>query len=177
MKEFISFGIFGNKITTLNQYEKNYKYSNSPDLLAVFFITILFSGAVLNYADMDGNSSTGFSGTLDLKDVKPFKHEIAKEVWDWFQTIPFHQMIPRQDLFLSGGYCLANEGVEYYVFAHENKSFQLFLDFPYKLQTEWINTANFKEIRMGQSVNTTTKFEPPQDEDDWILHVFKPNSK
>lgn len=139
------------------------------------FIAILFSGAVLNYADMEGNSSSGFSGTLDLNDVKPFKHEIAKEIWDWFQTIPFHQMTPRQDLVLSGGYCLADEGVEYYVFAPEGKSFQLFLDFPYKLQTEWISSANFKEIKKGLLVNSTTEFHPPKDGKDWILHVYLPN--
>lgn len=83
-------------------------------------------------------------------------------------------MKPRQDLVLSGGFCLANEGVEYYVFAPKAKEFQLFLDFPYKLQSEWINTANFKVVKKGPSVNSTTKFETPADGEDWILHVFAP---
>ena len=140
-------------------------------------LSILFSGTVLCYADMEGSSSSGFSGSMDLNEVVPWKHELAREIWDWFETIPFHQMTTRQELVNSGGYCLANEGVEYYVYAPEEESFDLYLDFPYELQTRWINAANFREIRKGPSVNTTTRFETPEDGEDWILHVYAPEPK
>ena len=140
-------------------------------------LTVLFSGSVLCYADMEGNSSSGFSGSLDLNDVVPWKHEIATEVWDWFETIPFHQMTTRQELVNSVGYCLAKEGVEYYVYAPEEKSFNLYLDFPYELQTEWINASNFTETRKGPSVNSTTRLKTPDDGEDWILHVYAPKVK
>lgn len=136
-------------------------------------LTILFSGSILNYADMDGNSSSGFTGSLDLRDIKPFKHEIVNEIWDWFETIPFNMMTSRQDL-VKQGFCLANEGVEYYIYADTLSELELHLDFPYMLQTEWINATNMQDTRKGELVNRKSIFQTPKDGDDWILHVYAP---
>ncbi|KKK52836.1 hypothetical protein LCGC14_3100910, partial [marine sediment metagenome] len=137
-------------------------------------LTILFSGSTLNYADMEGNSSSGFSGSLDLIDADPGKHEIAKEVWDWFETIPFHKMTARHDM-VSRTYCLAEEGVEYYVFPPvAGKKIGLFLNFPYKLESEWINVNNPEIIRKGDMVNQKTSFTAPDGGETWILLVSAP---
>ena len=135
--------------------------------------TILFSGAVLNFADMNGNSSTGFSGTLDPADCNLKKHLIIKKVWDWFETIPFHQMVSRQDL-VKQGFCLAREGVEYFIYLDKKGEVELFLDFPYLLDSEWINAENQADVRPGNKVNRNTLFKTPTDGDDWILHVWAP---
>jgi hypothetical protein len=133
--------------------------------------TILFSGSVLNFADMKGNSSTGFSGTLDPADCNKTRHDLIKKVWDWFETIPFHQMVSRQDL-VKQGFCLAREGVEYFVYLDKKGELELFLDFPYMLDSEWINAENPADVRPGDKVNRNTVFKTPTDGDDWILHVW-----
>lgn len=137
--------------------------------------TILFSGSILNFADNNGISSTGFSGTMDLKDVKQEKHDIVSAVHNWFATIPFSQISTRQDL-VKQGYCLAKEGEEYYIYLDTLGKVEVYLDFPYPFQTEWINAKNPSDVRKGKSVVPPTNlqhstFETPTDGDDWILHI------
>jgi hypothetical protein len=152
-----------------NLYHPDY----TDDQLRKNTFTILFSGSILNFADMKGNSSTGFSGTLDPADANPSKHEVVKKVWDWFETIPFHQFVSRQDL-VKQGFCLAWEGVEYYVYLDKPGEVELFLDLPYYLNSEWINAKNPTDVRPGKPVNQKTVFTTPADGDDWILHVAAP---
>ncbi len=149
-------------------------YSN--DRIRKNTYTILFSGSILNFADNKGVSSTGFSGTMDLKDANQQKHDIVSDVHNWFSTIPFSQMTTRQDL-VKQGYCLAKEGEEYYIYLDTLGKTELYLDYPYPFHSEWINAKNPSEIRKGISVNPPanlqhTTFETPSDGDDWILHVF-----
>lgn len=137
--------------------------------------TILFSGSILNFADNNGISSTGFSGTMDLKEVKQEKHDIVSAVHNWFATIPFSKMTTRQDL-VKQGYCLAKEGEEYYIYLDTLGKVEVYLDFPYPFQTEWINAKNPSDVRKGKSVVPPTNlqhtvFETPTDGDDWILHI------
>lgn len=137
--------------------------------------TILFSGSILNFADNNGISSTGFSGTMDLKEVKQEKHDIVSAVHNWFATIPFSKMTTRQDL-VKQGYCLAKEGEEYYIYLDTLGKVEVYLDFPYPFQTEWINAKKPSDTRKGKSVVPPTNlqhtvFETPTDGDDWILHI------
>lgn len=149
-----------------NMYHPNY----TDEQLRKNLLTILFSGSILNFADMNGNSSSGFSGTLDLADCKQAKHDVVRKTWDWFETIPFHQMTARQDI-VKDGFCLANEGVEYYVYADTIRKIEVFLNFPYMLDSEWINAADPEEIRKGAKANSKTIFESPGEGKDWILHL------
>jgi hypothetical protein len=132
--------------------------------------TILFSGSILNFGDMRGNSSTGFSGTINLEERNQDRHDIVRAVWDWFETIPFHNLVPRQNL-VNNGFCLALEGMEYYIYMDTQGELELFLDFPYSFDTEWINAQDPQDIRQGPVVNSTTTFKTPEDGDDWILRV------
>jgi len=152
-----------------NLYHPDY----TSEQLRKNLLTILFSGSILNFADMKGNSSTGFSGTLDLNDCNQQKHDVVKKTWDWFETIPFQQLIARQDL-VKEGFCLANEGVEYYIYTDTISKIELFLNFPYMLELEWINAGNPSDVRKGKSVNQKTVFLSPGEGKDWILHVYAP---
>jgi hypothetical protein len=153
-----------------NMYHPEYP----DDVIRKNTYTILFAGAILNFADNDGNSSSGFSGTLDLNSRHQHKHDIVHRVWDWFETIPFHRMTSRQDL-VRGGFCLAEEGKRYYVYLGTIGKVTLHLDFPYMFRSEWINAKDPLDIRQGPSVNTNTTFDSPSDGDDWILHVYASN--
>ncbi len=146
--------------------------SYSDDNLRKHAYTILFSGSTLNFADMNGNSSTGFSGTMDFDQLHPEKHRIVHKVWDWFGSIPFHKLRKRQDLVKGNGYCLAKEGEEYYVYIDSIGEIDLFIDYDYAFKTEWINAANPSETVAGPTIRERTKLKSPQHGDDWILHAF-----
>ncbi|MEM1094524.1 MAG: DUF5060 domain-containing protein [Bacteroidota bacterium] len=76
---------------------------------------LLFAGTAINFADMDGNSSSGFSGTLDLSLRNQMWHDEVKAAWDLIDTFPFYLMQPRRDM-ASAGYVLAEDGVRYVVY-------------------------------------------------------------
>jgi hypothetical protein len=56
----------------------------------------------INFGDMNGDSSSGFSGTLEMNDLVQQRHDILKRVWDYFDTLPFWRLKPRQDLVSNG---------------------------------------------------------------------------
>jgi len=155
-------------------YGNKFHPSYSDDDLRKHTFTILFSGATLNFADMNGNSSSGFSGTLDFDQLHPEQHRIVHQVWDFFESIPFYKLRARQDLVKRGGYCLAKDGEEYYVYIDTVGTVDLFVDFDYPIHTEWINAANPSEVVPGPSISKRTKLQSPQHGDDWILHAYAP---
>lgn len=138
---------------------------------------IMMSAAAINFADMDGNSSSGFSGTMDLTRRVQSRHAIIHKVWDFFETVPFYRMKPRQDL-VDNGYCLAEPGREYLVYLE--KPGTVSLDFgkgPFTVR--WINAQDTADIRDGGVTETPQdatqrhgkNLESPQDGDDWMLHL------
>lgn len=54
--------------------------------------------------------SDGFTGTMDLADRVQSRHGIIKGVWDFFETIDYYEVKPRQDHFVSKGFALADAG-------------------------------------------------------------------
>ena len=135
--------------------------------------SILFAGAVLNFADMNGNSSTGFSGEIDFEQLHPEQHAIVHEVWDFFETIPFQKLKSRTDL-VRNGFTLAQEGQEYYVYLDTIGEVDIFLDYDYSFQTEWINAANPEDVVAGPFIKEKTSLKSPEHGDDWIFHAFAP---
>lgn len=69
---------------------------------------IQMSAAGLVFADNDGHSSTGFTGTMDPADAHPTRHAILRKIWDFMETVPFAEMRPAQELVTSG-YALAGD--------------------------------------------------------------------
>jgi len=133
-------------------------------------IVIMLSAATLNFADMDGNSSSGFSGSMDLSDRHQEWHDLAKKVWDFFETFSFYRMSPRQDL-VSDGYCLAEEGQHYLIYIEEAKP----IDVTIKAGTykeKWIRATNFETIQTIQT-NNGKNLTPPDQESDWLVYLSR----
>jgi hypothetical protein len=130
---------------------------------------INMTAAVLNFADMNGNSSSGFSGTMDLAQRVQSRHDIVKRVWDFFETIPFYTMSPRQDL-VTTGYCLAAVGQRYLVYLPSRTTVSVAVaSGPYTV--EWINAQNPADRRAGGTTSTGQNLTPPTDGDDWALYL------
>jgi hypothetical protein len=99
---------------SLHRVEGRSRSLNDTEIRKKAF-TLLFSGAAINFGDMNGNSSSGFSGSMDLAERNQHRHDIVKGAWDWFETIPFYRMRPRPEL-ASDGFTLAQDGVRYAVY-------------------------------------------------------------
>ncbi len=132
---------------------------------------VVMSAAALNFADNRGDSSTGFSGTLKLEDRAQARHDIIRMVWDFFETIPFYRLSPRQDLVTSG-FCLAEEGREYLIYLESGGSVSVKIK-PAHLSgyaVKWINARETKDARDGGSTTTGENLQAPGD-GDWLLRL------
>jgi hypothetical protein len=118
---------------------------------------------------MDGNSSSGFSGSLDLADRRQDRHDIVKKVWDFFETIEWWKMSPGSDL-TSAGYCLAKVGVEYLIYMPGKGNLDISIEGgPYKVT--WINAQDTNEhIRVSKTTNGQG-LSTPEYGDDWFCHL------
>lgn len=132
-------------------------------------IVINMAAAALNFGDMNGNSSSGFSGSLDLDDRRQARHDIVKMVWDFFETIEFWKMSPQSDL-TNAGFCLAKVGEEYLVYRPGKGSISINITGgPYKVT--WINAQDTSE-RINGGITTNGKaLSTPEHGDDWFCHL------
>jgi hypothetical protein len=140
---------------------------------------VVMSAAAFNFADNGGpkpgqvgTSSSGFSGTLALGDRRQSRHDILKQVWDFFETVPFYGLRPRQDL-VSAGYCLAKEGKHYLVYLDAGGAVDVAVrDGPYAVQ--WINAQDTSDRRSGGQTSDGQRLSAPSDGDDWLLYLLLP---
>ncbi len=137
---------------------------------------ILMSAAALNFADNGGpqreeigNSSSGFSGSLDLSARRQWRHDIVRRVWDFFAEVPFHCMRPRQDL-VSTGYCLADEGAHYLAYLPEGGKVDLSLDGK-TYEAVWVNAACTSERHPAGAISGGKGLVAPRDGQDWLLSL------
>jgi hypothetical protein len=141
----------------------------SDDQLRKNTVVINMAAAALNFGDMNGNSSSGFSGSLDLADKRQSRHDIVKKVWDYFETIDFWAMSPRPDL-TSAGYCLANAGKEYLIYMPVQGDITVKItDGPYKVT--WINAQNTHERINAGTTTSGQNLSTPGHGDDWFCHL------
>jgi hypothetical protein len=128
---------------------KKYHPGYSPDDIRKNAIVIIMSGAMINYSDMDGNSSSGFSVTLDFKKMHPEIHKAIHHVWDFFESVPFCQLKPRQYL-VNNGYCLAKTDEIYLVYLPEVGEVKVdFRDTAFDAQ--WISGRNTdKKLKIAE---------------------------
>jgi hypothetical protein len=136
---------------------------------------IMMTASVLNFADNNGNSSSGFSGSLDLNDKNQIWHEIIKQVWDFFETIPFYKMNPRQNL-VNNGYCLAEDGKQYLVYLPYGGTVDVSL-IKGTYIVQWINAQNHNDKRKNEMTINDRGFESPNTGDDWFLYLVKYNQE
>jgi hypothetical protein len=131
---------------------------------------LMMSAAALNFADNQGLSSSGFSGSLKLADRAQPRHDIIRRVWDYFETVPFYRMSPRQDV-VNNGFCLAEEGRDYLIYLETGGAVSVKLK-PGRYTVEWINARNTAERRKGGATTTGENLQAP-DSNDWLLRLTK----
>jgi len=149
-------------------YGNKYHPQYTDDDLRKNAYVIMMSACALNFAENNGDSSTAFSGTMDIKDADASKHEIIKGVWDFFETVPYYTMIPRKDL-VNNGFCLAEEGKRYLIYLESGGR----VDVKVKkgiYKVEWINARNTVQRIDGGKTEDGKGFEAP-DSNDWILEL------
>lgn len=130
---------------------------------------IQMSATALIFADMNGDSSSGFSGSLDLADRNQQRHDIVKKVWDFMESVPWYRMKPRHDL-VSQGYCLAEEGEEYLVYLESPGKVDVTLGKgPYEVR--WIDAQNTAQVVSAGQVQSGEGLLTPEGGDDWLLHL------
>jgi hypothetical protein len=152
---------------------KYHNIHNDVDIRKKAYV-INMSGAAINYADMDGNSSSGFSGSMDLSDRNQARHDIVKKVWDFFETIPFYRMSPNQRI-VDKGFCLAEEGRCYLVYLAGSGAVNVSLSAG-SFSMTWINAQNTSDRRYAGITNNGKKLSAPNDGDDWLLLLTAVNS-
>lgn len=140
---------------------------------------ILMSAGALNFSDNGGpepgglgDSSSGFSGTIDLNDRRQWRHDILKSIWDFFETIPFYRLSPRQDI-VSTGYCLAEPDAHYLVYLPSGGSVDIAVESGSYTVT-WINAQNTAEQIAGGSSGDGQNLTAPDHADDWFAYLRKP---
>jgi len=147
------------------------KYHNihsNVDIRKKAFV-IMMSAAALNYADMDGNSSSGFSGSMDLSDKRQVNHDIVRKVWDFFETIPFYRMSPNQQI-VDNGFCLAEQGKQYLVYLPDGGVVNITVKAgSYKVI--WIDAQNTSDKRYAGTTDNGKGLSVPSGGDDWLLYL------
>jgi hypothetical protein len=150
-----------------NKYHPPYSLD---DIRKNAFVMVL-SGATINFGDMNGDSSSGFSGSMDLNERMQPRHDIIKAVWDFFETVPFYRMKPRQDL-VDKGYCLAEPGRQYLVYLDSPGTANLRVSGG-AYRVKWINARKTSDVRDGRTTTTGQTLASPQDMDDSLLYLTR----
>ena len=145
-----------------------HKIRSEADIRKKSFV-LLMSAAAINYADMDGNSSTGFSGSMELSDRKQAGHDVVRKVWDFFETIPFCQMRPDQQN-VDRGFCLSREGQYYLVYLPDGGSVNVSLKTG-RYNVTWINAQNTSDRRSAGTAEGGKNLSVPNEGDDWLLFL------
>ena len=127
----------------------------------------MMSAAAINYADMDGNSSTGFSGSMDLSDRNQANHDIVRKVWDFFETIGFYRMSPSHRT-VDTGFCLADEGRRYLVYLDNGRTVNVSVRSG-RYRVTWINARDTSDRRHAGTTNDGRNLSAPNTGDDWLL--------
>jgi hypothetical protein len=133
---------------------------------------IHFSGAGLIFADNDGDSSSGFSGQLDLTRRRQDRHDIVRQVWDTLAALPWQRTTPHPELVAATSgitpLCLADPGQTYLVYLEARASVDVRLTGgPFSV--EWIDARNPANRHRGSSTTTGQQLTPPATGDDWLL--------
>jgi len=149
-----------------NKYHPDY----TDDDLRKNAYVLQFSAAALVFGDFAGDSSSGFSGTMEPAELRQSRHDAVKAVWDFFATVPYYEMKPRQDL-VSQGYCLAWPGRDYLVYLEKGGTVDVTVEGgPYTVT--WINARQTTEQRAAGTTDTGRSLQAP-DAGDWVLRLTR----
>jgi hypothetical protein len=134
--------------------------------------TIHFCASYLVFADNDGDSSTGFTGSMDLAQRRQPRHDIVKRVWDTVATLPWQDTTPHPELIIAtsgpAAICLARPGASYLVYVESRGTVSVRVTGgPYAV--EWINAQDATDRRRAGTTADGANLATPSDGDDWIL--------
>jgi hypothetical protein len=152
----------------VNHIRPNQRDYTDEELRKNAFV-IHFSAAALIFADNDGDSSSGFSGTLELATRRQPRHDVIRRVWDICATIPFGRLIPHQDLIEGKhAFCLAEPGQTYAVYLDSSAPVSVRLEGNAALRVTWIDAQTGKRQQAAET-HDGRNLTPPSGGDDWIL--------
>ncbi len=147
-------------------YGNMYHASLNEESMRKKAITLIMAGSFINFGDMNGNSSSGFSGCLDPDSAHLDAHITIHKVWDFFDEIPFLELSPRPDL-VNGAFCLSNGAGKHLIYIPDGESFSVNFDLP--ATGNWINPRDMK-INGGSVKISENKIIPP-DSNDWFFYT------
>ncbi len=130
---------------------------------------IFMSAAALNFADMRGNSSSGFSGTLDFSKKIQHRHDIVKKVWDFCESLPWYTLSPHPEL-VDNGYCLARPGQRYLVYLESPGTVNVRIA-PGEYTVQWIDAQKYHERLEGDIITPGGILTTPEGGDDWFVYL------
>jgi hypothetical protein len=137
---------------------------------------IHFCAAYLVFADNNGDSSTGFSGTMELSDRHQTRHDIVKQVWDTVAGLPWQHTTPRPDLVTeperANVFCLTDPGRTYLIYFDAPGAAVVNLSAG-QYEIEWINAKQPADRRRAGTTRDAQRFESPRDGEDWILQLTR----
>jgi hypothetical protein len=155
-----------------NKYHPNY----TDEQLRKNAYILLMAGGAINFIDNGGpipdsvgDSSSGFSGSMDLADRRQHRHDILRHVWDTFATFPFQQLRPAQEI-VSRGYCLAKPGSAYLVYVDSPGTIDVKTE-PGRYSVEWVNAQNNQDRQSGGVTTTGNSLATPMHGDAWLLYL------
>lgn len=148
----------------------------SDDDLRKNTLVIHFSAAALVFADNSGDSSSGFTGSLDPKDARQERHDAVKRAWDLCAALPFGHLKPRPDLVQGEhAHCLAMPGRDYLVYLEKSEPVSVKIEGgPYHVT--WHDTRRPFDKHDGGLTADAKSLAPPPGGDDWVLQLTRPRN-
>lgn len=133
-------------------------------------IVIMMAASMINFADMNGDSSSGFSGNLNPDSANVPAHNIYHQTLDFFESFEFFRLKPYNNL-TDNGYCLALPGVEYLVYLECKGSVNVKV-IPGKFKVKWINAQEPTNIVETGITTDGRNLVSPDHGDDWYLRLI-----
>lgn len=148
----------------------------TPDEVRRKALVLLFGGVgAINFADMDGDSSTGYSGTLDPAQRRPEHHVAIRAAWDFFETIPFGPLRPRWGGGLAGVW-LADGQREFWAYFPSPRDSGLPAGTGPGWRGEWRDPQGRLPPVKFLLAEQKRLAPPPDFRDDAVLHLLPPAS-
>lgn len=142
-------------------------YSN--DDIRKNIIIAIMSAAMINFADMNGNSSSGFSGNLNPDSANKTIHQIFHQTLDFFEKHEFQRFRPNNDV-IENGYCLVSTDKEYLIYVEEVDTISVDIE-PGHYKGTWISAHNFEETIFTIEMRDKEQLFSPDDNKDWFLKL------
>lgn len=135
-------------------------------------IVLNMAAAAINFGDFNGDSSSGFSGTMEESDCIYHRHEIIGKVWDFFSQRPFYRMVPDSSR-ASSGICLFEENERLLAYIENGIEIEV-CPGEGRWNIEWFNANSFKSVLRTQ---TTCEVQPKKLTapycNDWLVELVK----